>query len=673
MAKKKAKNAANQAALDRLYEVKDKSANTKYVHSVARAINSLAACPHAIESRKQAVELRYIGPNIAKVICPHDATATMQVSRGSSAGTNSSAEASSSVTSRKARPLPVVSSSSDGVDMKASSLSAKQVAYDKAVQASTSLKLTSGPWKVILIVDGREQRAEHVQAKLQMSGIPCEQRNLPIGDMAWMARSGDTEIMLGTIVERKEVNDLASSLFGTRYLEQRLRLQHCGLPQVLLLVEGDTSTVSNCRGDTLETCMMETRVQLNFQVITTRHLDDTVRFLKNVHRRILQRSFPSAFGDAVPTSLPSFTSPNANRPRRKKKKVSLVDIVFDAPPVPPLGRGRFVTYAELKAKVERDREAGTRTVGAIHAAMLKQIPTLSLRKVQAIQQAYPTPLALYETYVGLEPEDGKTLVQDFTTNTGAERNCRVGPKSAAEVYYTYTASISVVEGKEPGSSSAPVVDNNVARMPSQAVAAAATTPDDDSSFAAFGDFSASPVWSPESDSKLLAREPSSPPRKVTSVLQDSPTSPMDEMELALQRRRMQYQDSQKKVLAAGKIVPSEDDDFVDLTQGYESDAENNVGSWSSQRSLQAEEGGSPAWHASPTVAANTKSAAGLPCSSQGSSSVDDEEPLYVRVQRLHEARQATQSRKRRGETSRDKQASANKKPAIHATEVIEIE
>ena len=176
--------------------------------------------------------------------------------------------------------------------------STKQRNHEAAVAAAESLVLPTKGWKVTLLIDGREQRADHVQAKLQMSGVPCEQRHLPIGDMAWIATSGSIEVMLGTIVERKQVDDLASSLFGTRYLEQRLRLQHCGVPQVIFLVEGDVTAVANCSADTLRMAMMETRVQLNFQVHQTNHLDDTVRFLKLVHRRILQRAFPSEIGRA---------------------------------------------------------------------------------------------------------------------------------------------------------------------------------------------------------------------------------------------------------------------------------------------------------------------------------------------------------------------------------------
>jgi ERCC4-type nuclease len=689
MAKKKAKNPSNQGALDRLHVLLDNTSSTNYVYTLRRAIDSVATCPRAIENRKQACELRGVGPQVAKVVCPQETTTTTTTTTATKKATSkkssgSCTDASSSISGVSRRPLPAVSSSSlssDG-DWKKQTLSAKQVAYDNAVKEASSLKLPSGPWKVVLLLDGREQRAEHVQAKLQMSGIPCEQRHLPIGDMAWLARSGNVEIMLGTIVERKEVNDLAQSLFGTRYLEQRLRLQHCGLPQVLLLVEGNTSTVTNCPGDTLETAMMETRVMLDFQVITTRHLDDTVRLLKNVHRRILQRSFPSAFGDALPTSLPSFTSPNASRPRRKKKKVSLVDLVFDTPPVPPLGEKRFVTYTELKTRVERDREAGTRTVGATHAAMLKQIPTLSLKKVQAILSAYPTPAALYRTYVGLTEDDGKTLVQDFTTKTGIDRICRVGPNSAAELYYTCTEGASELEGEvetavesssgattSTGSDQALSQESaveSVARMPNHAA-----IPVDESSFSPFyQDFVSSPLheisapWSKESaDATPTVYSCDSTPRKPSP--QESPTSPRDEMDLALQRRREKYQTSLEKKNKPQVVEKSaQDDGFVDLTQGDESDTEDNVDRW--QQSQGSSQDAIEVLDDEPHV---SSVAASVPSSSQGNSSVE-EEPLYVRCQRLHQARAAVmESRKRRIDSSQEKSSSEKN----HTAEVIEIE
>jgi hypothetical protein len=313
--------------------------------------------------------------------------------------------------------------------------------------------------------------------------------------------------------------------------------------------------------------------------------------------------------------------------------------------------------------------------------MLKQIPTMSLKKVQAIHSAYPTPQALYRTYGGLTAEDGKTLVQDFTTNTGMERTCRVGPKSAAELYYMCTEGAYELErevqsaagisgatstGSDEAQSQESAVEP-VARMPSHA-----TMPVDERSFSpCYQDFYAAPLhemgtpWSQESHSKpamWTLDSCDSTPRKPSP--RKSPTSPMDEMNLALQRRREKYQESLNKNERQVVEKSVQDNGFVDLTQGYESDTEDNVDRWQSQGSSQdaievAEDGP----HVSFVASATTSE----PSSSQGSSSVEDE-PLYVRCQRLHQARQAVmESRKRRIDSS---QESSN--PTNHV-EVIEIE
>ena len=428
-----AKNDSNQRALDRLierYENASSRHNTNYSLVIRRAIKSLANCETEVSTIKEAMALKYVGATLAKVICPV-VTPTEEPLPLSSHGVTKSQRATGRSKSKSGK--------SHATKLEDGKPSAKQVAYKKAVAEAESLVLPTNNWKVLLLVDGREHRSDHVQAKLHMSGVPCEQRHLPIGDMAWIARSGKVEVMLGTIVERKEVHDLASSLYGTRYLEQRLRLQHCGLPQPLLLVEGNVDSVANCPADTIQMAMMETRIQLNFQVVQTDDLHHTVKFLKSVHRRILQRSFPSAFGAGKENSLPTFASPNARRRDRiRKVRRSLDQMEFDTAPTPPFGTNRFITYQELKCKVEKDREEGTRTVHAIHCAMLKQISSFSQKKVLAVARVYPTPHSLMMALDGLDENEGKELFESLETCTGpTERTCRVGPKSATELCHVY--------------------------------------------------------------------------------------------------------------------------------------------------------------------------------------------------------------------------------------------
>ena len=351
----------------------------------------------------------------------------------------------------------------------------KQKAYDSAKEEAEMIVFPpNGLWKILLVVDGREHRSKQVVSSCKQAGIPTEERHLPIGDMAWIAqciipKQKPLEIMIGTIIERKEVSDLVSSLYGTRFSEQRLRLSQSGIPQVLFLVEGDITNVPNCPADTIKMAMMETRIQLGFQVVQTKHLADTVRTLKGLHRRIVQRTFPNAFWSTQKennqTNEPMSVEPSAKSARKDnripsyvrdpdaagkrrnggRRISSLLEMVFDSAPVPPFGADRFITYSELKAKVELDREQATRRIGNVAMAMLKQIPTLSEKKCTAIGAKYPTINRLLEAlcYEPCDNHEGEmssspklrsaTNPAKFIQTIPVGHNLTIGPKAASEV------------------------------------------------------------------------------------------------------------------------------------------------------------------------------------------------------------------------------------------------
>jgi ERCC4-type nuclease len=485
----KAKCAENQANLEILVDKKGQlRPSDKFGFTLKRAIESLQKSKEPVTSYNEAIKLAYVGPTIASIIFPNipdkdDASAAPRPRKRKAKKTKDTTAASSS-TSPNSSPTTKQPPEASGAPAaakrgrhqatlgagEASTLvrsalaekpTAKEVAYQNAVSQAENYIGKKLTWRAILIVDGREWKSEHIQAKCQMSGIPCEERMLPIGDMAWIGQGVDPqsknivcELMLGTIIERKTTDDLKSSLFGTRYWEQRLRLQYSGIPQVLFLIEGDLSKeLYNCPAETLHTAVMETRLHLGFQIVQTEHMDGTVAALKRMHRRVLQRSFPHAFGQAQ-EALPTFAEAGVagvdrreslphqqNHRRRRKRLQSLMEMTFDTEPVPLLGESRFVTYKELKAKVERDREAGSKTIGAIHAAMLKQVATISGKKVQALTRAYPTTERLLQAFSD-EPDDGarKAMVTDLPTHEPGQATARamkVGPRSAAELYVAY--------------------------------------------------------------------------------------------------------------------------------------------------------------------------------------------------------------------------------------------
>jgi ERCC4-type nuclease len=473
---------ANQAALDRLqgaYVTAQANPNSNYVHTLRRAMKSLQACAEPVTTQREAQKLKHVGSAIARLICPNDVgtTARPDPAKAASAAAASSRGRKTLTTDQQATasarapprvphlpPSPTLAIQRGASQQPPPGPTTKERAYARAKDEADALVLPpGGPWKVILLVDCREHRSKQVVSACKQSGIPCEERPLPIGDMAWIARCGGgggtkreppstakpLEIMVGTIVERKEVNDLACSLYGTRYNEQRLRLSQCGLPQVLFLVEGEVSQVINCPPEALHMAMMETRVQLGFKIIQTKHLTETVRVLKGLHRRIVQRTFPEAFakespegGNVVGMGVPTYhqdpMEPGPSRVgggtgggrRRNRRVSSLLEMVFDTAPVPPFGSERFVTYPELKAKVEMDRERGTRSVRALTMAMLKQIPSLSQKKCLAIGQVYPTMNRLLEAVCYHCEGNPDKLLQSLPMDGGRRT---IGPNAASEV------------------------------------------------------------------------------------------------------------------------------------------------------------------------------------------------------------------------------------------------
>jgi crossover junction endonuclease MUS81 len=141
----------------------------------------------------------------------------------------------------------------------------------------------------VLLLDYREAKKpsqEGLYNNLKHSGIQCEKRNLELGDIMWIARSGKRELVLDSIVERKRIEDLASSLDDGRYKEQKFRLKRSGLKNLIYLVEG---IIDPQRMDLFETEMSATQVD-GFFVQKTQNEDETAAYLINLTKHFMELS-----------------------------------------------------------------------------------------------------------------------------------------------------------------------------------------------------------------------------------------------------------------------------------------------------------------------------------------------------------------------------------------------
>jgi ERCC4-type nuclease len=543
----KAKNVVNQPLLQSLAESRSKIDPTrnKFALTLKSAMDNLAKHPDAVATYKQACLVRGIGKKIAHMLFPTDDNdidnsgeagedddiGDRRIRHGSASAnddpnhnktTIDGGGAIEAAASRKRMRQTTISDAmflSSTLPSSSSQLSASSPQGSVASNASST---TSNPtrrqvqyhreatksshqlwknqnllWNVLFLVDNREKKdgRDRLCDKFSSANIPFEVRQLPIGDMTWIAQgrkrrhssnNNDSptkgpvvvELVLGTIIERKTLVDLTASIHGTRYAEQRMRMVQSGLSQCILLLEGNlhresTTSSSECHHKRLDAChtaLWETCLYLNFQILRTADMGETISTLKLMHRRILQRSFPQAFSSEV---LPTFDEPGANgggpqRPggvqwqqqqalevgqRKRRRYQSLHKLVFDTDPVVPPGMDRFVTYNELKAKVGRDREAGLRTVRMVHGAMVKQVPKIENKRAAAIVHAYPTPTLLFEAYHQQQTEQHKQLLlrdldtsmvattaDDGTNNSSNRptiRKCTVGLEGAKQMYMAY--------------------------------------------------------------------------------------------------------------------------------------------------------------------------------------------------------------------------------------------
>ena len=95
--------------------------------------------------------------------------------------------------------------------------------------------------KLRIVVDEREKKSG-IPDILKGIGINLEIKTLPVGDYI---------VAPETVVERKTISDLVSSVFDGRLFDQCSRLkEHYQFP--ILLIEGDIDEIEKLRGDILK-------------------------------------------------------------------------------------------------------------------------------------------------------------------------------------------------------------------------------------------------------------------------------------------------------------------------------------------------------------------------------------------------------------------------------------
>ena len=152
----------------------------------------------------------------------------------------------------------------------------------------------AGSFTVHLLLDNREVRArndrDYIQDNLKTCGINPITRPLQVGDAMWIAceKGGrNREIVLDHIVERKRLDDLVASIKDGRFHEQKFRLAKSGLKHVTYIIEDFTlKEADRAMQDAMDTAISSTQVVNGFFVKRTGKLDDTIRYLARMTKRL---------------------------------------------------------------------------------------------------------------------------------------------------------------------------------------------------------------------------------------------------------------------------------------------------------------------------------------------------------------------------------------------------
>ncbi|CAI7822774.1 unnamed protein product, partial [Closterium sp. NIES-54] len=101
----------------------------------------------------------------------------------------------------------------------------------------------SDAYDVIIFIDNRDSECHGPVFASQLSqqfGLATEVHALPAGDAMWVARqrASGRDYVLDFIVEFTRAHDLWMAIKSSRFRDQRLRLQRCGVRRLLCLVDG---------------------------------------------------------------------------------------------------------------------------------------------------------------------------------------------------------------------------------------------------------------------------------------------------------------------------------------------------------------------------------------------------------------------------------------------------
>ncbi|TVY48193.1 Crossover junction endonuclease [Lachnellula occidentalis] len=260
----------------------------------------------------------------------------------------------------------------------------------------TPIALPADSFTVNLVLDIREVRSkkdrEGIQNELISNGVNPIMRALELGDILWVAKMKDPnlltrlgaegdEVVLDWIVERKRLDDLIASIKDGRFHDQKFRLRKSGLKNVIYLIEEFSLSAENSDrySEAVQSAIASTQVVNGYFVKQTQHLTDSVLYLARM-TKMLKGLYENKPLQVIPTKV--ITTHNY---------LPLLAHLRETKPAEEF-HTTYSAFASLSSKSD------ALTLKDVFLKMLMCIKGVTGEKALEIQKRWKTPNELLEAY-----------------------------------------------------------------------------------------------------------------------------------------------------------------------------------------------------------------------------------------------------------------------------------
>ena len=251
-----------------------------------------------------------------------------------------------------------------------------------------------------LVIDYREKKLIGLINSIKtmnnkFKSIEVVVENLPLSDIIIKDNQNNEKIL----IERKTINDLASSIQDGRYNEQSYRLNNCEVHNhnIMYLIEGNISMWNNrftrINKDTIYSAIFSIMYYKGFSVFVTSSTVETAEFLLNTALKIDKNDKSNQRKNPYYKNITSsfVYSDKKEQPNNKKDNSSKLNITLNAEVVESIKDNTVENTPSLKYSkyVKREKKSNI-TPENIDVIMLSQIPNISVDTAMQIINRYKT-------------------------------------------------------------------------------------------------------------------------------------------------------------------------------------------------------------------------------------------------------------------------------------------